>query len=68
MRFDPAGSRQQEYFTEPAGVSFFHLFSMFSGIFGLLVSYFINAATGPVIVIFASVIYFITYSYGSRIQ
>lgn len=44
------------------------LFSMFSGIFGLLVSYFINAATGPVIVIFASVIYFITYSYGSRIQ
>lgn len=44
------------------------LFSMFSGIFGLLVSYFINVATGPVIVIFAAVIYFITYCYGSRIQ
>ncbi|MDE7310084.1 MAG: metal ABC transporter permease [Eubacterium sp.] len=44
------------------------LFSMFSGVFGLIVSYFVNAATGPVIVIFASVIYFITYCYGSRIQ
>ena len=44
------------------------LFSMFSGIFGLIVSYFTNVATGPVIVIFASVIYFSTYCYGSRIQ
>lgn len=44
------------------------LFSMFSGIFGLIVSYFTNVATGPVIVIFASVIYFCTYCYGSRIQ
>lgn len=44
------------------------LFSVFSGIFGLLVSYFTNVATGPVIVIFASVIYFSTYCYGSRIQ
>ncbi len=44
------------------------IFSMFSGIFGLLVSYFTSTATGPVIVIFASVIYFITYVYGSRIQ
>ncbi len=44
------------------------IFSVFSGIFGLLVSYFTNAATGPVIVIFASVIYFTTYQYGSRIQ
>lgn len=44
------------------------LFSVFSGIFGLLVSYFTNVATGPVIVIFASVIYFMTYCYGSRIQ
>ncbi len=44
------------------------LFSMFSGIFGLIVSYFTNVATGPVIVIFASVIYFSTYYYGSRIQ
>lgn len=44
------------------------LFSMFSGIFGLIVSYFTNVATGPVIVIFASLIYFSTYCYGSRIQ
>lgn len=44
------------------------LFSMFCGIFGLIVSYFTNVATGPVIVIFASVIYFTTYCYGSRIQ
>lgn len=44
------------------------LFSMFSGIFGLLISYFTNMATGPVIVILASVIYFCTYCYGSRIQ
>ncbi len=44
------------------------LFSMFSGVVGLLVSYFINAATGPVIVIFAAVIYFITYGYGSKMQ
>lgn len=43
------------------------LFSVFSGIFGLLISYFINVATGPVIVILASVIYFCTYCYGSRI-
>ena len=44
------------------------LFSMFSGVTGLIVSYFTNMATGPVIVIFASVIYFCTYCYGSRIQ
>lgn len=39
------------------------LFSMFSGIFGLALSYFTNTATGPVIVIVASVIYFGTYAY-----
>lgn len=44
------------------------LFSMFSGIFGLLISYYTNVATGPVIVILASIIYFCTYCYGSRIQ
>ncbi len=47
------------------------IFSMFSGIFGLLVSYFTNVATGPMIVIIASVLYFGTYFYscnGSRIQ
>lgn len=44
------------------------LFSVFSGISGLLVSYYTNAATGPVIVMIASVIYFCTYCYGSRNQ
>lgn len=39
------------------------LFSLFSGIFGLGISYFTNTATGPVIVIVASVIYFGTYVY-----
>lgn len=34
------------------------LFSMFSGILGLIISYYVNVATGPMIVIIASVIYF----------
>lgn len=37
------------------------LFSMFSGILGLSVSYYVNVATGPTIAILASVIYFVTY-------
>lgn len=37
------------------------LFSMFSGIVGLFVSYYTNVATGPMIVIIASIIYFGTY-------
>lgn len=37
------------------------LFSMFSGILGLVVSYYVNVATGPTIAILASVIYFVTY-------
>lgn len=44
------------------------VFSLFSGIFGLIISYFTNVATGPMIVILASVIYFFTYFYGRRIQ
>jgi zinc transport system permease protein len=40
------------------------LFSVFSGLVGLVVSYFTNVATGPMIVIVASVIYFATYMYG----
>ncbi len=44
------------------------IFSVFSGIFGLLVSYFTNVATGPMIVIHASAIYFCTYYYGRRNQ
>lgn len=42
------------------------LFSMFSGVLGLIVSYYVNVATGPAIVIFASIIYFATYWWGRR--
>lgn len=42
------------------------IFSMFSGIFGLFISYYTNVATGPMIVIIASVIYFSTYFYAKR--
>lgn len=42
------------------------LFSMFSGILGLVISYYVNVATGPTIVILASVIYFTTYWWGRR--
>lgn len=44
------------------------LFSLFSGVMGLLVSYYVNVATGPMIVIFASVLYFATYVYGRKHQ
>ena len=37
------------------------IFSMFSGVLGLMISYFTNVATGPMIVIIASVIFFATY-------
>lgn len=37
------------------------LFSVFSGIMGLIISYFNNIATGPTIVIIASIIFFITF-------
>ncbi|MDD6191609.1 MAG: metal ABC transporter permease, partial [Lachnospiraceae bacterium] len=39
---------------------------VFSGIIGLVISYFTNVATGPMIVIVASVIYFATYLYGKE--
>lgn len=42
------------------------IFSLFSGIMGLLISYFTNVATGPMIVIIASVIFFATYFYGKN--
>ena len=42
------------------------LFSVFSGLVGLTVSYFTDMATGPMIVIIASVIYFCTYLYGKK--
>lgn len=37
------------------------LFSMFSGILGLIISYYVNVATGPIIAIIASLIYFGTF-------
>lgn len=40
------------------------LFSLFSGLLGLGVSYYTNVATGPMIVLVAAVIYFGTYLYG----
>lgn len=42
------------------------LFSVFSGIMGLVISYYVNVATGPTIAILASIIYFATYWWGSR--
>ena len=39
------------------------IFSMFSGVAGLMFSYFTNVATGPMIVIVAAVIYFGTFTY-----
>lgn len=42
------------------------LFSLFSGMVGLFVSYYTNVATGPMIVIIASVLYFGTYLYGRK--
>lgn len=44
------------------------IFSVFSGIVGLVVSYYTNVATGPMIVIIASVIYFTTFVYGRKTQ
>lgn len=50
----------------------YHLFSiifaMFSGVAGLIVSYYVNLSTGPLIVIFASVIYFSTFIYGRLVK
>lgn len=42
------------------------LFSVFSGVLGLIISYYINIATGPTIVIIASIIFFSTYFYSQR--
>lgn len=41
-------------------------FSVFSGVIGLILSYYTNVATGPMIVIIASVIYFSTYLFGRK--
>ncbi|MFG6383249.1 MAG: metal ABC transporter permease [Lachnospiraceae bacterium] len=42
------------------------VFSLFSGILGLVISYYVNVATGPTIVMIASIIYFITYIWGRK--
>lgn len=42
------------------------VFSVFSGVLGLVLSYYTNVATGPMIVILASVIYFSTYFWGCK--
>lgn len=42
------------------------LFSLFSSLLGLFISYYVNVATGPSIVIIASLIYFITYGWGRK--
>lgn len=42
------------------------VFSVFSGILGLFISYYTNVATGPMIVIFAAILYFATYLYGKK--
>lgn len=60
----PAASSRNisENFREYTGYSI--LFSVFSGVVGLFVSYYTDMATGPMIVIIASIIYFATYVYG----
>lgn len=42
------------------------IFSLFSGIVGLIVSFYTNVATGPMIVILASIIYFLTFLYNRK--
>ena len=42
------------------------LFSVFSGVTGLFVSYYTNVAAGPTIVIFAGVLYFAKYFYAKK--
>lgn len=44
------------------------IFSVFSGIVGLAVSYYTNVATGSMIVIIASVIYFSTFIFGRKLK
>ncbi|MCR5468939.1 MAG: metal ABC transporter permease [Lachnospiraceae bacterium] len=44
------------------------IFSVFSGLVGLFVSYFTNVATGPMIVIVASAIYFVTFLLGRKME
>ena len=44
------------------------LFSLFSGVLGLIISYYYNIPTGPMIVIISGIIYFITFVLRSKIK
>ena len=44
------------------------LFSLFSGILGIILSFYINIPTGPMIVIISGIIYFITLSLKKKIK
>ena len=44
------------------------IFSLFSGILGIILSYYINIPTGPMIVIISGIIYFITFFMKSKIK
>lgn len=44
------------------------LISMFSGLSGLIISYYYNIPTGPMIVIIAGIIYFITFMLKNRVK
>jgi len=44
------------------------IFSLVSGILGLILSYYVDVATGPMIVIFSAVIYLVTYVYGRKLH
>lgn len=44
------------------------IFSLFSGITGLILSYYYNIPTGPIIVIISGIIYFITFALKAKIK
>ena len=44
------------------------LFSMFSGLTGLIISFYYNIPTGPMIVIVAGIVYFITFGLKNKIK
>ena len=43
-------------------------FSMIAGILGLIISYYYNIPTGPMIVIISGIIYFITFALKGKIK
>ena len=44
------------------------IFSLFSGVAGLIISYYYNIPTGPMIVIISGVIYFITLGIKGKVK